>query len=194
MEGKGGRLETEPACLVSLVPNSLDGPSPTPLLEAEPLPGRPRWWEKLLPTSCAHSGAAGLDRKGNIGSATLRSLHCPAQRAEGQQEVRAAWGSVPDSGENRLAAGQTFYSTEGNHPSQTGEALVKACTLEGSSVPLVERLRVHLRSPCITPRGVGPPVCGAGEKRPGALAQPAAGRAMTLAGCVPSLHLIFFSL
>lgn len=31
--------------------------------------------ESCFPTSCAHSGAAGLDRKGNIGSATLRNPH-----------------------------------------------------------------------------------------------------------------------
>lgn len=31
---------------------------------------------------------------------------------------------------------------------------MKACTLEVSSVPPVERLRVHLRSPCIPPLGL----------------------------------------
>lgn len=62
-------------------------------------------------------------------------------------------GSIPDSGGSRLAARQRIYPTEGNDPSQSGDVLGKAWTLEGSSVsPRLEGPGVHLQSPRTAPR------------------------------------------
>lgn len=78
VESEGGRLETEPACLASLVPDSLDGPSPTPLLEAEP----PTWEDEVVGEGCFLPAVLTLERQAWTGRGILAVPPPPTPTAQ----------------------------------------------------------------------------------------------------------------
>lgn len=80
---------------------------------SEPPQGRRGGGRRLLPNSCADSGAAGLDRKGNeVGTSN------PSTGAVGGQEVRATWDH-PGLRRGWLAA-RGFILPKGQIPRRVG--------------------------------------------------------------------------
>lgn len=144
----------------------------------------------MVGEGCFLTAGLTLEPRAGTGRGIWGCLH-PQHRGLKVGRKSGPLGSVPDSGENRLAAGQRFYSTEGNSPSQSGDVLVKAWTSEVSSVPPSGRAKSppaeFLHAPRLALLSVGQE---RNVQQP-RLSQPLA---VTLAGCVPSLKLSVFNL